>query len=101
MVLNPASNLTPNNLDKANQKVVEISKRYGLNPTLLKEIMLLRNKGLNNISISEKTGINKNTVNKYVNALGEMENNDFIELLLGVAVIFGGVYLLSKLFEDD
>jgi len=87
------------NIERANEKFIQISKKYKLNPALLKDIMLLRNKGYNNLQISEQTGINKNTINKYVAALGEMENNDLMTLLAMIAIITAGVYLLAKLFE--
>ena len=87
------------NTELANQKYIQLSKKYGLNPALLKEIVILRNKGYNNLNISERTGISKNTVNKYVNALNEMDRNDLLELLLVIAVIAGGAYLIGKLLE--
>lgn len=87
------------NIERANEKFIQISKKYKLNPALLKDIMLLRNKGYNNIQIAEQTGINKNTINKYVAALGEMENNDLMTLLATIAIITAGVYLLAKFFE--
>ena len=87
------------NTELANQKYIQLSKKYGLNPALLKEIVILRNEGYNNLNISERTGINKNTVNKYVNALNEMDRNDLLELLLVIAVITGGAYLIGKLLE--
>lgn len=95
MVLKPSED----DVAKANSKFIQLSKKYGLNPTLLKEIMVLRNKGYNNVQIAEHTGINKNTVNKYVNALGEMDLNDLLELLITIGIIIGGLYLLTKLVE--
>ena len=86
-------------IERANEKFIQIAKKYKLNPTLLKEVMLLRNKGYNNLQISEQTGINKNTVNKYVTVLGKMDNNDIMTLLAMIAIIIAGGYLLAKFFE--
>ena len=52
---------SPNiNTELANQKYIQLSKKYGLNPALLKEIIILRNEGYNNLEISD-TGINLKT----------------------------------------
>jgi len=60
---------------------VAMCKKHGLNPVLLKNVFGLRIRGYNNVEISDKTGINKNTVNKYVNALKRFRDDE-IELLM-------------------
>jgi len=60
---------------------VTMCKKHRLNPVLLKNIIHLRIRGYDNLEIAERTGINKNTVNKYVQALKRFSDED-IELLI-------------------
>jgi transcriptional regulator with XRE-family HTH domain len=85
--------------DRANEEIVRIARKYDLNPVMLKEIVWQRNRGLNNAEIAQQLGINRNTVNKYVNALNEMNKDDLLSLLALIAIITAGAYLLSQLFE--
>ena len=71
--------MSPYDEDRANEKIVEIARKYGLNPGMLRDILLLRNRGMNNGQIADQMGINRNTVNKYVNALNEMNQNDLLQ----------------------
>lgn len=59
-----------------NSGFIAIAKKYRLNPVLLREIILFRAKGYDNLSISAVTGINKNTVNKYVHVLRSFSEAD-------------------------
>lgn len=88
------------NEDRANEKLVEIARKYGLNPGMLRDILLLRNRGMNNGQIADHMGINRNTVNKYVNALNEMSQNDLLELLALVAIIGAGAIIIGSLLES-
>jgi transposase-like protein len=85
--------------DRANEEIVRIARKYDLNPVMLKEIVWQRNRGLNNAEIAQQIGINRNTVNKYVNALNEMNKDDLLSLLAFIAIITAGAYLLSQLLE--
>lgn len=85
--------------DRANEEFVRIARKYNLNPVILREIMILRNKGMNNAYIAQHLGINRNTVNKYVNALNEMKNEDLMNLL-GLIAILGGAYLFVKILQS-
>ena len=58
-----------------------MSKKYQLNPVLLETIFHFRIRGYNNVEIADKTGINKNTVNKYVLMLKQFSDED-IQLLI-------------------
>ncbi|PAV10340.1 MULTISPECIES: hypothetical protein [Methanocorpusculum] len=60
---------------------VAMCKKYGLNPVLLKNVFGLWIRGYNNVEISDKTRINKNTVNKYVLKLKQFSDED-IQLLI-------------------
>ena len=73
-------------MDEANKEFVRIIKSYGLNPILFREIVLLRNRGKNNGEISQQTGTNRNTVNKYVNALRTMDEPDLATVMILVAL---------------
>ena len=97
--------MDPYDEDRLNEKIVEIARRYGLNPGMLRDILILRNRGMNNAQIASHMGINRNTVNKYVNALNEMNQKDLVELLALVAIIGAGAVvigaLLQALFGED
>ena len=79
----------------ANERFIEIAKKHDLNPEILREIMFYRNKGLNNGEIAEATGHNRNTVYKYLNALNAMSDEDLRTLLLILAIIGSGAFLLA------
>jgi len=86
--------------DRANGEIVRIARKYYLNPVLLKEIVWQRNRGLNNAEIADQLGINRNTVNKYVNSLNEMNKDDLLSLIAFVAIIMAGAYLLGQLLDS-
>lgn len=92
--------MSPYDEDRVNDKIVEIARKYGLNPGMLRDILILRNRGMNNGEIAAHMGINRNTVNKYVNALNEMDQNDLVQLIALVALIGAGAFLIGKLFES-
>lgn len=85
--------------DQANEEIVRIARKYDLNPVILKEIVWHRNRGLNNGEIAQQLGLNRNTVNKYVNALNDMNKDDLLSLLALIAVIGAGAYLLNEIFK--
>lgn len=91
--------------DRINEKIVEIAKSYRLNPGMLRDILILRNRGMNNAQIAAHMGINRNTVNKYIDALSQMDQKDLVELLALVALIGAGAViigaLLQSLFGDE
>jgi hypothetical protein len=68
-------------LDRANEEFVRMSKKYNLNPPVLKEIVILRNRGMNNVQIARRVGMNRNTVNKYINTLEQMNQEELIKML--------------------
>ena len=78
---------------------MELAKRYGLNPVILKEVVFLRNKGYNNVRIESTLGISRNTVSNYLEKLNEMEREDLLELLALIGFLLGGAYLVSKFLE--
>jgi DNA-binding MarR family transcriptional regulator len=88
------------NEDRANEKLVEIARRYNLNPGMLRDIVILRNRGMNNAQIADHMGINRNTVNKYVNTLNEMNQNDLVSLLALIAIIGAGALVIGALLES-
>ena len=92
--------MSPYDEDRANEKIVEIARKYGLNPGMLRDILILRNRGMNNGQIADQMGINRNTVNKYVNALNEMNQNDLLQLLALVAIIGAGALIINGLIKS-
>jgi hypothetical protein len=92
--------MSPYDEDRINEKIVEIARKYGLNPGMLRDILILRNRGMNNAQISSHMGINRNTVNKYVNVLNEMNQKDLLELLALVAMIGAGALIISALLQS-
>jgi DNA-binding NarL/FixJ family response regulator len=86
-------------MEDINKRYIEIAKKHGFNPVLLKEIVGLRNRGYNNTEIAENLGISRNTVTKYLEKLRKTDNKDVFELLILIAALLGGMYLLSKLFK--
>jgi|SRR5208337_3620334 len=88
------------NEDRVNEKIVEIARKYNLNPGMLRDIVILRNRGMNNAQIADHMGINRNTVNKYVNVMNEMNRDDLLSLLALIAIIGAGVLLFGALLES-
>ncbi len=58
-----------------------LCKKYRLKPVLLETIFHYRVRGYNNVEISGRTGINKNTLNKYVTALTRFSDEE-IDLIM-------------------
>ncbi len=58
-----------------------ILDKYGLRWAFLRDIVILRCRGLGNTEIAKNLHLNRNTVNKYVNALKTMEREDFLYIL--------------------
>lgn len=91
-------------LGNANRKFIQISKKYGLNPVLLRQIITLRNKGYNNAEISRETGISRNTVNRYVSAFEKMPEEDLTLIIVLVSLIAAGAIIAAKIiqgFQDN
>jgi orotate phosphoribosyltransferase-like protein len=80
-------------------RYVEVAKRHGFNPVLLKEIVRLRNIGYNNTEIAQMLGISRNTVTKYLEKLKKTENKEVFELLVLIGVLVGGTYLITQLVK--
>ncbi|GLI46037.1 hypothetical protein [Methanoculleus bourgensis] len=81
--------------NRANERFEEIARKHRLDPTILRNIMIERNKGHNNAEIAEHLNLNKNTVGKYVAALNSMSDEDLRALLLIIAIIGAGAFLLA------
>lgn len=81
------------------QKYVEFCKEHKLNPQIMREILLLRNQGLNNTIIANTLGISRITVNYYVNKLNELNLQDLVKLIILVGLIYGGLAVLSEILK--
>lgn len=79
-----------------NQKYLELCHKNGLNPSVLKDIIMYRARGYNNTAISAMIGVHRVTVQNYVEKLREMENEDFGKVFLGILAVAGLAYLLSE-----
>ncbi len=60
---------------------VRIAKRGGFKPPILKEIIFLRGRGLNDTEIAEEAGISRNTVHNYMEKMREMQDAQVAELM--------------------
>jgi hypothetical protein len=92
--------MSPYDEDRVNEKIVDIACRYDLNPGMLRDILILRNRSMNNAQIASQMGISRNTVNKYVNALNEMDQKDLVELIALVAIIGAGAIVIGALLKS-
>lgn len=79
-----------------NQLFNALAKRHGLNPLILKEIIILNNRGYSNKEIAEMAGVSRNTVASYLGKLNEMEEPDFMKLVLYAVLIHGGLHYLPE-----
>jgi len=70
-----------------------ILDKYGLRWVFLRDIVLLRCRGRSNSDIAKDLHLNRNTVNKYVNALKTMEREDFLYILEAVLSSMRGLHV--------
>ncbi len=84
-----------------NQLFIALAKRYGFNPLVLKEVIILNNRGYNNLEIAEMLGISRNTVSSYLKKLKNMESPDFMRLILYSLLAHGGLFFLPKQIKSE
>lgn len=72
--------------DRAEEGILEIAKKYHLQALTLRFILLSRNLGLSNVGVAKKYGTNRNTINKYVRALENMDRDDIWALMCFVSI---------------
>lgn len=73
-----------------------LAKRYGFIPPLLKEVIILNNRGYNNSEIARMLGISRNTVSSYLKKLKKMDSPDFMKLVIFALLVSGGLFFLPK-----
>ena len=78
-----------------------LARRYGFNPLVLKEIIILNARGYNNLEIANMLGISRNTVAKYLKKLKYLDSPDFIRLVLFAILAHGGLYFLPKELQSE
>lgn len=66
---------------------VKLCKKYGLNPSFLRQVALLNSKGHNHTAIASISGINRQTVSKYLAIFRSMPQEDFRRLLYEVLLV--------------
>jgi DNA-binding NarL/FixJ family response regulator len=84
-----------------NQLFNALAKRYSLNPLILKEIIILNNRGYSNKEIAEMTGVSRNTVASYLRKLKDMEAPDFMKLILYAILMHGGLHFLPEEVKSE
>ncbi len=80
-----------------NKQFIELAKKLGFNPVLLKEIIGYRNLGYNNTRIAEVTGISRITVNNYIEKIKQHETQEAFLRLVWLAL---GLYIGKKILDD-
>ena len=81
-----------------NKRFVQLAKKHSMNPVLLREIIDLRNRGLNYSQIAERTGISRETVASYLQKLGAMDKRDKWLLIVGTGLLVCGAGLIGYFF---
>ena len=101
MSLAPSDGTLESQLDEIDHDFVRLAKKHGLNPVWLREIIKLRNRGLNHTQIGARLGISRDTVSAYLSKLGQLDEPDFLGLLLRIGLLIGGIYLLAEILGGD
>jgi len=84
---------------QVNEEYLKLAKKYKLNPTWLREIVELRNRGFNHIQIAHQLGISRETVASYLKKLRNMDREDLWKIIIAIGIILGGSYLIAKLLD--
>ena len=77
-----------------------LSRKYGLNPLILKEIIILNNRGYSNKEMAEMAGVSRNTVASYLGKLKDMDAPDFMKLVLYAVLMHGGLHFLPEEIKE-
>ena len=97
----PLDAVLESQLDQIDSDFVRLAKKHGLNPIWLREIFRLRNRGLNHSQIAAHLGIARETVSTYFGKLRQLDEPDFLGLLLRAGLLIGGIYLLNEILGGD
>jgi len=87
--------------DYLNQLFNTLAKSYGFIPLLLKETIILNNRGYNNSEIAKMLGISRNTVSNYLKKLKKMDAPDFLRLILLAILVSGGLFFLPEEVKSE
>ena len=87
-------------LEVVSNEYLELCKRHSLNPSILSDVMMYRAKGLNNTGISEMLMLHRVTVQKYLDAVREMEGKEFVKLLVGCLLFAGAITMISAILNE-
>jgi len=83
-----------------NKQYAALAQKHGLNPALLKDIIILNNRGFSQTRIASMLNISRQTVSSYLKTMGEMPQTDLTKLLINIGLIVGGIYVLKELFKE-
>ena len=86
--------------NRMEEELAKIAEKYDLIPSLLKDIIRLRNRNLNQSEIAARLRVSRNTVAKYLATLEHMPQPDFLKILVWVLLVVGGVYILNEILGD-
>ena len=88
------------NEELAKKEIERIAREHNLRPEILQEVIWGRAKGLSQKQTAIEYNINPNTVSRYTRILRkEVPEEEISGLLVAAGILFGGLYLLSKLIE--
>ncbi len=92
-------NRLPEKKEEMETELKKVAEEYNLKPVYLKEIVRYLSQGLNQKEIAEKTGVSRNTVRRYEKKLKEeLNSQEITKIVLIASLLFGGAYILQKLF---
>jgi DNA-binding NarL/FixJ family response regulator len=84
-----------------NQLFTSLARRHGFNPLVLKEIIILNNRGYNNQEIASMLGISRNTVSSYLKKLQKLDTPDFMRLVIYALLAEGGLFFLPEEVKSE
>ncbi len=85
---------------KLTKEYVELSRQYGMNSIYLKEILILRQRGLNNKEIAQQTGISPTTIGAYMDKLNTLDRKEVLRITVLALVAVAGLAVVKGLLGD-
>ena len=76
-------------------RYASLARKHGLNPVWLREIIDLRVQGLNYSQIEKIIGIARETVARYINAMGKLDTRERWLLIIGAGLVINDPKILG------